>query len=102
MEKYFIIKRTVEIIHSNLFPEFVTCLKEIQDKKIYNDDTNIVINDLENIINTFLSLDLTPKMDYYISIKDKITANIDLLYSDPKYDTKFCTDLISVSYNIYK
>lgn len=100
MEKYFNIKKTTEIIHMNLFKEFTDCLKEIQDQKIYNDDTNIVIKNIENIITDFLSLDLTPKMDRYITLKDEITSNVSILYSDPKYDTKFCSDLIS--HNVYR
>jgi hypothetical protein len=100
MEKYFNIKKTTEIIHMNLFKDFADCLKEIQEQKVYNDYTNEVIKDIENIITEFLTLDLTPKMDRYITLKDEITSKVSILYSDPKYDTKFCSDLISL--NVYR
>jgi len=107
MDEYFIVKKTVEIILSNLNENFIKCLINISIQEKYTHNIKLIIGIIE-LIKSYMN---TRKNDllssyikytnksYYISLNDNlfILINNYLLNTNEKQEHKyiFITDLIN-------
>jgi hypothetical protein len=107
MDEYFIVKKTVEIILSNLNENFIKCLINISIQEKYTHNIKLIIGIIE-LIKSYMN---TRKNDllssyikytnksYYISLNDNLFVLINnyLLNTNEKQEHKyiFITDLIN-------